>query len=348
MKKLFSLFAVSMLFACGSSRVPEAGTYYGYLPCADCPGISYALDLKADGTYRLQRFYSDRSDAPTENTGTYTVENDRINLSGGELNDLTFTGDQLVVMDKSGEPITGELADRYVLGRDKPADWRMEAKKTRSSVESVFRASGNEPFWSVTFTESQMTFEGLDLEAFSAPLPDPVMPADREAYAFRAQTEAGDLFVTLFPEKCDDTMADKSYAFRTMVSLRRGNEKDPTNYSGCGEFTVSEPLAGEWRVLSLNGKDLPKSGKGPTIIFDLANGQLAGSTGCNRYSGGFSLDADTNTFTPGQLVSTEMACTGDNPEAEFLQVMNAGKLSYRVIPGRIYLRAGAERMVLGQ
>jgi heat shock protein HslJ len=65
-------------------------------------------------------------------------------------------------------------------------------------------------------------------------------------------------------------------------------------------------LAGtHWRLLSVGGMDADASRREPFIVLD-ANGQIAGGTGCNRFSGGYVVDGDY--LTIGEVATTRMYC----------------------------------------
>lgn len=53
-----------------------AGTFKGTLPCADCPGIDTALQLKADGSFLLSETFLGQAGAATRIDGTWTTEAD--------------------------------------------------------------------------------------------------------------------------------------------------------------------------------------------------------------------------------------------------------------------------------
>jgi heat shock protein HslJ len=80
--------------------------------------------------------------------------------------------------------------------------------------------------------------------------------------------------------------------------------------AACGATGASGPaaagLAGtSWVLSDLNGAAPVAEA---TLQFD-AEGRLAGTTGCNRYSGGYS--AEGTSLAVGQLISTKMACMAD-------------------------------------
>lgn len=76
-----------------------------------------------------------------------------------------------------------------------------------------------------------------------------------------------------------------------------------------------------WKVVGLNGAPI-QSGRLPILAFD-AEGRASGSSGCNRFSGGYSLDDDKISFGP--LASTRMACPGElaTQEMDFFKALGA-------------------------
>ena len=212
-------------------------------------------------------------------------------------------------------------------------------------------AQGNEPFWAVTFTATRMELSGLDIDTLSVPLPPEITrPADANTYAYRARTRMGDLFVELSPENCDDTMADRSYPFSARVQVKRAGEADYTTYIGCADYPEGhQPLAGEWRVASIDGAAMAEGPQQPTIAFNSDDGQVSGSTGCNRFNGTFTFQKDANELTFGPLATTRKMCRGDNPEQAFLAVMNAQPLKVVALPGRAFIRGNSgSRMELSR
>jgi copper homeostasis protein (lipoprotein) len=50
-------------------------TFQGVTPCADCPGVRLTITLSADGTYKLERIYLERT-AKNDETGTWEYDED--------------------------------------------------------------------------------------------------------------------------------------------------------------------------------------------------------------------------------------------------------------------------------
>ena len=76
--------------------------------------------------------------------------------------------------------------------------------------------------------------------------------------------------------------------------------------SAASASAADASLAGtHWRLLSVGGMDAEASRREPFILLD-ANGQIAGGTGCNRFSGGYVVDGDY--LTIGEVATTRMYC----------------------------------------
>jgi copper homeostasis protein (lipoprotein) len=99
------------------------GSYSGILPCADCEGIETTLKLDLNSTYVLITKYLGRknSNEITKN-GTFSWNENTIVLHGikkGEQPSIyKVEENQLRQFDLSGKPITGGLAQSYVLSKN--------------------------------------------------------------------------------------------------------------------------------------------------------------------------------------------------------------------------------------
>lgn len=112
-----------------------AGTYSGTVPCADCEGIATRLTINDDGTYVLQTQYLGKSDELLVKEGAFSWKEDgnHIVLQGIESGPSIYQvgENHLRQRDMQGNPITGELADKYVLRKAVP----MAAMAARMSAE---------------------------------------------------------------------------------------------------------------------------------------------------------------------------------------------------------------------
>jgi copper homeostasis protein (lipoprotein) len=98
------------------------GMYKGVVPCADCEGIETVLVLNTDNTYLLRTTYLGKGDAaPVERTGTLTwnAAGNTVILAGIEnAPNQYFVGENaLTQLDMTGNKITGQLAEKYILAK---------------------------------------------------------------------------------------------------------------------------------------------------------------------------------------------------------------------------------------
>jgi heat shock protein HslJ len=163
------------------------------------------------------------------------------------------------------------------------------------SFSTPWTARGNEPSWVMTLDAGTMEFRTMDGAATRAPLPEPILTGG--AWVYRAHGH--DLTMSLRPKVCRDSMTGMPSPMS--VSIQTGGK----TFVGCGGKS-SELLAGEWRVTWIGGKAVPK-GIEVSLAFDIGANQVSGSSGCNRYFGGFALSGEGLSFKP-DMAGSMMAC----------------------------------------
>ncbi|WP_396169839.1 copper resistance protein NlpE [Flavobacterium sp.] len=97
-----------------------AGTYKGITPCADCEGIETEIVLNLDLTYVMKTKYLGKGDGKVfEEKGNFVWDKTggNISLEGGKGGPSQYKvgENQLIQLDMEGKPITGDLADLFVL-----------------------------------------------------------------------------------------------------------------------------------------------------------------------------------------------------------------------------------------
>ena len=102
-----------------------------------------------------------------------------------------------------------------------------------------------------------------------------------------------------------------------------------------------------WVLETLEGEPAPLGAGGKAIELQLnaAESRVAGSSGCNRYTGSFSGDGASTHGTPirfGPMAGTLMACPeGEQTERRYLQIL--GRVdAYRMDGEKLTLLAGAD------
>lgn len=169
--------------------------------------------------------------------------------------------------------------------------------------KTSFVARGNEPGWRLEISGDQLQLS-LDYgtREISDQLPTPVSTGDVRVYQLPEQA----LSIRISDHLCSDSMTGMPYP--STVAL----EVDDQRLTGCGGDPRALLEGPEWTVKALAGEPLPGAVK-VTINF-LENDRVAGSSGCNRFMGGYQLSGEGLSFSP--IATTRMAC----PEAPKMQI----------------------------
>ncbi|GGO55105.1 Heat shock protein HslJ [Roseovarius pacificus] len=186
----------------------------------------------------------------------------------------------------------GDMAMLTVAGEEMPECTRI------SDDAAAYRAGGNEPGWYVSIgkTEIDVVADYGELTR-SAQRPDvQVMPG---AYVFDMPDIRTRL--TIEDRMCHDDATGMPHPHRATLDL------DERSLHGCGGDPASLLTGREWRIEDVAGQGIIDASN-ITILFD-RNERVSGSTGCNRFMGGYELTGEG--LNLGQMGATMMAC----PEA---------------------------------
>jgi heat shock protein HslJ len=114
--------------------------------------------------------------------------------------------------------------------------------------------------------------------------------------------------------------------------------------SACTPAGSQGSLTGQvWGLAELNGKQLVP-GTVITAVFS-SDGKVAGSSGCNQYSGNYTVSGSSITFS-GYMVATMMACPQPvmDQETAYLKVLGGAK-SYQVSGDQMTLKDTSNTVV---
>lgn len=169
-----------------------------------------------------------------------------------------------------------------------------------------YSARGNEPFWSVTIEQGDMTLRRLGMGDMTLTVSDIVLAEDGASVVTAADSARAQRAVLVRrPSICRDTMTGMPYPETVELSL--GDE----TIAGCGGAPVDLLIGRTWVVEDIAGAG-PIDGSRVTLGFG-TDGRVAGAGGCNRWFAGFDLTGET--LSIGQSGATMMAC----PEAIMVQ-----------------------------
>ena len=284
-------------------------TFEGELPCADCPGIFYHLDLFEDGVFFLRTTYLGRgTGAILDNVGSWTLAGDerRLALFGDWEGPMLFhivDPETLRKLDVEGRAIESSL--NYDLRR-KDAIGTIEPRFTMRGMYSymadaaLFKECISGRRFQVAQEADNLALERAYLEAQRQP-GEALMVSLQGRIAERPAMEGDAMVLTVVPE----------HFIRVWPGETCGARK-----------TISELFNTRWRLTRLGDEPivLAENQREPYILLRLEDHRLSGFGGCNRFNGSFEIEGQSITFSP--MAATMLACIpGGDTERAFLAAL---------------------------
>jgi copper homeostasis protein (lipoprotein) len=294
--------AVESAEAAQAAAAEFPASFAGRLPCASCEGIETRLNLFADGVYYLHEIHLGEAggEPGVHDVGRWSQSGeDRIRLDGGREAPLFFAEEadgSLRLLDRDGQTIASELD--YRLAREA----RFQVLEPRIPLRGMLTVLGG----AARFHDC---LSGRDLRVAD----EGQYTALRQAYAAAGVGEGQSLLASLDGRIAQRPLTD-SPELQSALVVERFRRVWPGE--NCGPRYADAELSGTtWKLSQLDGRlALSEAEATPaTMQLDITTQRVTGSTGCNRFSGGFVLEGDRIRFSPAAL--TRMAC----PAAAMLQ-----------------------------
>lgn len=298
-------------------------SFTGTLPCADCPGIRYQLNLFPDDSFFVRTTFVDRPGGVKDSFGSWTLSSDRrvvVLKSGNEAPEYFSIRDAQTLrkLDLEGREIKSMAS--YDLHRSA----RLQPIDIRSTFRGSYRSAG----------------DGSEFVECSTGQKWPVATEgavrDLEVTYRQTRKQAGDaVMVTLEGRVAPGTEAMRTTGPASMLVVDRvvraaAGESCEARFAGA-------PLENTyWRLTRLGSTSVPApAGRGTRneagLIFSTEPRTVSGATGCNRLSGSYKLDGASISFG---TAGTMMACPGTTQlETTFRNALRDAR-SYRIL-GRV-------------
>lgn len=230
-------------------------------------------------------------------------------------------------------------------GPNSSSNEQVENNSPMQQNTSDFKATGNEPFWSLEIDfDQKMHFKSLNYpEEMITPVPKPEKAQDHPVTRYRAVTEKGELMVQISPDPCADTMSDQKFPFSVKVSVKASSASDYTEFEGCGRFLLDSRLHNIWALQEMDGEPISAEGFNqglPTLEIYAAEGRVAGHDGCNRLFG--KLIGNEKRLTFGALGSTMMACPNMERGTRFVKLISDQSFEYEFQPRQLVFKQNNE------
>jgi copper homeostasis protein (lipoprotein) len=285
-------------------------SFAGELPCADCPGVRYQLDLLPDGAFFLRRVYLGREpDNVFDQIGGFAIaaHGRTLVLMPGPEAPIRFAirdQDTLALLDLEGQEIVSEL--NYELTRQTSLP-PLEPRLALRGMYQYLADAGR-------FTEC--------LTRLSLPVAQEADNVALERAYGEARRQPGEeLLVTLEGQialrpKMEGEGKELALVPHRLLGVWPGET--------CGARFDTAPLENSyWKLTRLGDAQVlvGERQREPHLILRPPEGRFGGSGGCNRLIGSYRVDGNRLEFSP--AASTMMACPeGMETEAAFTAALS--------------------------
>jgi copper homeostasis protein (lipoprotein) len=307
-------------------------TFAGTLPCADCEGIAFHLDILSDGSFMSRTRYVGKPEQPlSDGIGRWALASDGVTLvlQGGKQAPMYFLivdSNTLRMLDIAGRPFETKLG--YDLERSGAFDPIEPSLPMRGMFSYMADAAGFGEC--LTGRRLPVAMQGgyLDLEraylAARAQPGQPLMALVEGRIAMRLPMEGPAAVPTLVVDR--------------FLRLAPGEQCPP-------RFEPATLEGSHWTLVSLAGEAVaPAAGQpAPGFYLDADSRRLAGSDGCNRVLAGYTLEGATIRFS--QLASTMMACPKGMDTAQRYARVLAEAQRWRVLGRQLELYDSGDRLL---
>lgn len=301
--------------ASGTALGSLPASFEGTLPCADCSGTRWHLDLLSDHSYRLRIAYDGKADArPFDEIGTWTLSQPPtiLRLTTGQSEPQAFAlkaDGALTKLDRKGKPIASTL------------NYSLKRLPTYAPIEPKLTMSGLYRYMADAAT-IQLCTTGQTLPVAS----EGDNAALERAYGDARSAPGAPLLVS-FEGRIAERPPMEGSGTRATVVVDQFHQVVPG--AGCETAPKTAPAATAaalqetyWKLTQLGNAAVTASEhqREAHLILHKDNTRLSGSGGCNRLLGGYTLEGDRLSF--GNVGSTMMACVdGMEQEQRFLAAL---------------------------
>jgi copper homeostasis protein (lipoprotein) len=278
--------------------------YSGVLPCADCPGIRFDIDLRPGNVYFLRMTYLGTTpERVYDDIGAWSLASDlrTIALKGARQSPMLFSitnTNMLRKLDAEGQTIESEL--NYGVARV-PA---YEPLSPEVPLRGMYSPTDGGAVVEECTTGLKLRLEGSQAEALAKEF---------------AKIRAGSTRPLLVAVEGRIASVASGDATETLTATTAGKFWPGES---CGARGVTHDLEGSrWVLVRIGDKPvMTMEGRPePYIVLQGATKQVVGHAGCNRLSGGYTMEGDA--LRMAEITTTRMACPELETENAFLNAL---------------------------
>lgn len=176
--------------------------------------------------------------------------------------------------------------------------------------------------WTLSISDRRIAFNSdkSGFTSFNAPSTKPIPVMDANIKNYRSQPEAGIIDVKIAQGKCTDTTS----AYTVTVRIKRGIDKDFTEFQGCGDYILDYRLHDIWVLSSMYKEPVSEEQfreELPSIEINASEKSIFGFGGCNQIRGQLFTEDELLRFI--NIAQTRMLCAPPNKEDVFIKALKS-------------------------
>ena len=142
------------------SNLDWDATYVGTIPCADCEGIKTVIELNDDLTFSKKTQYLGKSTDVITESGAFSWNETGSNVILKTENHIQtyFVGEtSIILLDTSGDKITGDLANSYMLIKQNAEDLKGKPWKLMEFYGKPIENVSKQPFLMLNTNDNRVS-----------------------------------------------------------------------------------------------------------------------------------------------------------------------------------------------
>lgn len=313
------------------------GVYQTILPCADCKGIDFHVQIDSDYTYHSFSRYIGQKGHVFSDSGNWEWMEDTIIQLHSAMNDhkcFSVHGNTLHLLDRECKWFKSEFEKQYTLTlMDGVTD--VHTLPTSERLSSFYHnlylkgqslvAKGDMDNWILYVGVGKSIVWKMGKDSLTYPYGS--FEFTKEGKQIRSA--AGKCVVDVRDERFVHPKTGEVF-FATVSVNVEGKE-----YKGGANYLFDDHIESNWSLVKIDEKviDVTEFPKPPTLL--IKDQRISGFSGCNKYGGTVIIAG--NLFITDKMFSTRMACINMSGEDRYMKLMEKVK-SYEVLKNRLVLK----------
>lgn len=208
-----------------------------------------------------------------------------------------------------------------------------------------FKANGTEPFWQISISEDKIVYktpEDSIIMAYSKP----IVAMDSNVKMYKVKNNSAEFNIQITQKECTNQMSGEVLPYTVAVEFKKNPSSRFEKINGCGEYITDYRLHDIWFLEELNGIKVNKEDFTsiiPIIEIKTKDKRFSSLLGCNRINGSLFFEKEKIRFI--NVMSTKMACTDINKEAEFITTLES-ITSYTIEENKLILSNSSGKKIV--